>query len=710
MKRILYTLLLAGFAMLWTSCDKENKGEGENENEQTSEFYEFPLAWQEEGYVAGDNGVNINISDVKEDNIIFTLVPGAAVKSYRMTVYPKAMIYNLFLREVLVDSTQARCEETLIQLLSNSTVFNATAFDDYSAKEFDWVNSVYTSAPIISDCEYFIIVEACYDSEGANPASISIAHVTTPKLELKGNPEIGIEAEVGYSAFIVRYHPNEDCKYFYHWIWTTEEISEYIDIFGEKMMRDFCRSAVTEAYDATLQDNLAIKRTFGSEGGVKENTAVAVACDINGTPSDVIMRNDFVLLEIPEGNFAPVAKIEVGSRLGATFANFNVEMEKNCMSCFYRLYTAEQADILKNANADVRKAECISLANEGWGVANDNFSFDKDLEKLTGDAFKSSRESQIELTPDTEYVIGYVAKNFFQELSDLCFSQPFKTKTLVRDNPSACEADITLNFTDVSRWGFTYNFNYDYSKAGVFRFQIVWPYDEDAELKPPHYENDANNREKWMEFFYDTMVTSPAGFKTPIVNTWETEASGYDGYTMYGYESGIKYVVAYCIEDLNGVVGPVKFAEVTTKETNPGPNPTIELESFSYDDETGEVRGKFMTNEDSKMIKYFGVTSSDGSLFSSCALNDLVNSQRRDYAAYVNLWTTQLIELGLSSNAETVSVGVHCSKTSDSPVLIAAVAIGETEEGLDCYSDIACKIYHKGEFKDLADFRTPPTE
>ena len=232
---------------------------------------------------------------------------------------------------------------------------------------------------------------------------------------------------------------------------------------------------------------------------------------------------------------------------------------------------------------------------------------------------------------------------------------------------------------------------------------------EDADQIPPHYINDRNDRNKWMTFFYDTFVSSPAGFDTPIVNVWLPEKSGYDGYSMYGYDSGITYVFAYCAEDLNGVVGPVKYAEVSTTEANPGPNPTIKIDGLTYDDESRSITGRFLANEDTKMIKYFGVTSTDASLFSSCALNDLVNGNRRDYNSYLTLWETQLIELGLSSNAESIAFGIDCSKESDSPVLIAAIAIGE-ENGEDVYSPIACKIYHKGEFKDLADYRTPPTE
>jgi len=446
----------------------------------------------------------------------------------------------------------------------------------------------------------------------------------------------------------------------------------------------------------------------------RNNTAITVAVDANGTPSAEIMRYDFQLLEIPEGDFVPVARINAGERIGATLAYFDVEMEKNCMSCFYRVHTASNAELIMESSADERKEEAISIANEGWGVANPRFSFNSDLGTLTGDSFVTSDEVQVELTPDTEYVVLYVAKNNFGELSELCASEPFSTKPLVRDNPDACIGDVELTFTDVSRWGFTYNFSYDFETTACYRFQIVWPFDpddpttdeDDDFIRPPHYIDDVDDREKWMTFFYDTYQEGPAGF-VPIVNMWEAERSNYDGYSMYGYDSGITYVIAYCAEDINGVVGPVKFAEVTTTAPNPGPNPTIEIESIEYSEEDGQINVRFKANEDTKMIKYFGVSSSDAELFSSCALNDLVNSSRRDYNAYMLLWESQLIKLGLNSSAETLSFSVDVEKGSNQPVLIAALAIGE-EDGEDVYSPIAARIFHKGEFKNLEDYRTKP--
>lgn len=708
MKRLINLLFIISAAMAVLACDETKKG---HEEEPEGEFYEFPLNTQEDGFEAGDNGVTVNVSALKEKNIIFNLVPGKAVKSYRVEVYPKAMIYNLLLNEGCVEAETAVCEDKIIQLVSNSSsagsyVFNETT-DDFAAKEFDWANSIYSTAEVLPDCDYFIMVVGYYDAEGTNPASLSIATVTTPSLELRGDPQMAIEAEVGYRAFIVRYHPNEDCKYFYHWIWSTDEMSEYIDLFGDRLMRDFCRAAASSASDASLAENLVVKRTFDLSNQInRDNTAIAVAVDINGTPAKEIMRQDFSLMEIPEGDFTPKAVIRPASRIGATLAYLEVEMEKSCMSCFYRVYPSDQAEIWKKATADEKASEAISIASEGWGVANPRFSFNSDLGTLTGDAFKTSDERQVELQPDTEYVVLYVAKNNFAELSELCFSEPFKTKTLVRDNPSACIGDVHLELTDASRWGFKYNFSYDYETTACYRFQLVWPYDPESEIIPPHYIDDKDDHAKWMTFFFDTFQESPALGMVPVTNMWEAEKSNFESLHMYGYESGIEYVIAYCAEDINGVVGPVKFASVTTTAPNPGPNPVVTLDDIRYDEENGQVAGHFTANADTKMIKYFCVTSSDATLFSSCALNDLVNASRRTYEAYLALWESQLMQLGLSTSAEAVSFAVDTEKISDVPVLVAAVAIGE-EDGQDVYSPVACKIYHKGEFKDLSDYRTP---
>jgi hypothetical protein len=83
----------------------------------------------------------------------------------------------------------------------------------------------------------------------------------------------------------------------------------------------------------------------------------------------------------------------------------------------------------------------------------------------------------------------------------------------------------------------------------------------------------------------------------------------------------------------------------------------------------------------------------------------LATTNRNTYDKYLEIWKAQLIQNGLTTSAETATVSSFADANSDNPVLIAAVSIGE-ENQEDVYSPVAAKIFHKGEFKDLSDFRT----
>lgn len=718
MKRLFGFVLIAG-AILWnTSCDPQ-KGEGDTKKEP--ECYEFALNVQKGSYKAGKNGVTVNVNSVETDNIVFELVPGESVKSYRMEVYPKALLYNELLNRGLVEAPLSDCEDAVADLLASATsgtsvnLFNATEADDFAAKEFDWANSTYNTATILSDCDYMIMVLPFYDEEGQVPAPVCICEVATEKATPKGNPYIGVESLVGHTAFIVKYYPNEDCRYFYHWIWSTEEISEYIDLFGERMMRDFCRVA-GGPYDATDETALAVKRTTD----MHNNTAVAVAVDADMVPTGLV-RHDFKLLEKPSSEeFIPEVTIEAGTRMSATMTYITVQMEKSCENCYYRVYKKADADLLKNGTDAEKIAEAQNLAVEGWGVANPNFDYDIDFQQLTGGSFTTDDETKLELEPETEYVIVYVGQNRFDELSELKFSAPFTTKKLVRDTPEACAGDVELTFTEISRWGARYNFSYNFSQIMCYRFQIVSPFEmddpttteDDAYIRPPHLADgklDMSNREAWLEFLIDAYTEGPAG-KRPIANLWTAERSGYDSLADFGYESGVEYVIAYCAEDVNGVVGPVKFASFTTTKPVPGPNPTVQFEDMTYDPATSTVSGRAVANSQSKSLRYFIIDSNSGDIYGACGLPYLTTvGGRYTYEAYLNLWKLHLVESGLSSAAEYATISQRVDPSSENPVLFAALSVGE-DNGEDVYSPVVAKIFYKGELMDLSAFRAPSAE
>ena len=93
MKKIFQFLCMASALIAWSACEREGQQQ-EEEPVVESEYYEFPIKYAENRFEASDNGVSIEVTSIKEDNVVFELVPEASVASYRLLVYPKALLYN----------------------------------------------------------------------------------------------------------------------------------------------------------------------------------------------------------------------------------------------------------------------------------------------------------------------------------------------------------------------------------------------------------------------------------------------------------------------------------------------------------------------------------------------------------------------------------------------------------------------------------------
>ena len=126
MKKLFGFILIAGAALLGVSC---NPDEGQNGKNEGAECYEFALNVQKNGYKAGKNGVTIDVTSVETDNIVFELIPGESVKSYRMEVYPKSLLYNELLNRGLVDAPLSECEDAIADLLSSATSGTSVTFN-----------------------------------------------------------------------------------------------------------------------------------------------------------------------------------------------------------------------------------------------------------------------------------------------------------------------------------------------------------------------------------------------------------------------------------------------------------------------------------------------------------------------------------------------------------------------------------------------------
>lgn len=67
-------------------------------------------------------------------------------------------------------------------------------------------------------------------------------------------------------------------------------------------------------------------------------TATSIGLDENKTPGEYV-RQDFHLKEIDQNAEKPECSLIV-SRAGASMVDMNVEMKKNCVAMFYRIFSA----------------------------------------------------------------------------------------------------------------------------------------------------------------------------------------------------------------------------------------------------------------------------------------------------------------------------------------------------------------------------------
>ena len=214
------------------------------------------------------------------------------------------------------------------------------------------------------------------------------------------------------------------------------------------------------------------------------------------------------------------------SQVGATMCTLDYKISGQASYYCYKIF--EKGDSLLD------KLETKDIVDSGWGVGDEPI----DTELL------------INLQPDTEYVLAYVGKGN-GEYSNVLY-ESFRTQRLVTDVPESCEADIDMAFSDVTSEGFKLNLTYPANTHMCYRFAQVYPkYDDDL---LPDYMTDVSDRGKWLSFLYSST----------FVNLWPAEAVGYESCTMFYLTPDTTYVWAYCAEDINGVVGPVKFVSVKT--------------------------------------------------------------------------------------------------------------------------------------------------
>lgn len=711
------------FACLFVSCDKPEPSAGKEDdkgsisdgldfnysspdtilidNDFPVPHPELPLAIHDgfKGKIElNDDAVSMEVTEITESTLKFVCRPGANVASYVLDVYPMSMLYNTLLDAGGVGKTSRELESMVLDMLftagSGGYSFDSGSLgEDYPEYEFDWVNTSYAQFNILPDAQYVIAVAACYESESAlsNATALTLVYVETDEMESVGEPGLDIRVSTGYTQYVAQIIPNSDCKGYYYIDTATDMLDEFVDTFGDRCFRDLMRHWWTPNTPRGIgtEDELMISHKFSNPDPTVSHTIAAVAVDANGMPSKSYMRQDFNLKSVPDASApAQCSYSVIENRLGASYAEYQVVLEPNCQVGFHGVLTKEAADAIAAGGEEAMAAEAARLAYEGYGIRNYSFAFDEENNVPLGEAYNEVWVDYT-LSPDTEYVIVYCGRNYYQEISELRFSEPFKTLARDFSRPQDCKADLELTFTDVSVASAKFNFNYNPDYTATYRF-VCCQYEE-PDFSFSYSVPADDDRQGWLDVLYSPSATDYG------VNLWWREASGYDGLTSFGYPVGKTTRYAYVAEDIYGVVSDVKFAEFTTIAPVGGPNPTMSV-SPVFDEQTGLWSVTYSSVKDVLKFSYCLIEQGDPLLPDASILN------AEGYPIdFYNAWYSGMTVGGRGLSTNYLSV----SQTASQPglaYLALCIAYGQNEDG----SESVSKLYYyiltpDGEAKLLSD-------
>ena len=659
-----------------------------------------------------DVGVTIEVTKVEDQNFVFELRPGAMVQSFKFDVYPLAQLYNNLLNDrnagVLTGTDAIDMEEHIRTFLFNTSGSGGYEIsindfdnpDDFLQIEYDWMSTAYApaSASAIPDCEYIIAVVGCTDTSisTANQEQITLCYVHTTSQPLLGDPQVEIEVTTGYHAFGVQHYPNSDAAGVYFFGGLTEEIDEYIDIFGDTMFRDFMRTRVTgpSVYDPNVEGSCYYSFDYGE--GADHNilsTTCAVAVDANLTPQEDYARSDFHLLEIPED--APIAEPHIAliqERIAAAYFEFYAEMPKDCQTIFYRVYTPEQMEALANGTSLEKKLEAIDLVNNGYGCHNPNFAWDgKAEDPAVGTQGRVKLEYYGGLQPGATYYIGYTGRNGYGQAGPLTFSDPVTLDQRNLTSPDECKVkDLKLWLSDPGRTQFKANITYDPETVSMVYVQYMT-----ASANPGLWTD--SSWEDWINyiFAYSTSGTGSAEYSNLDVNSWPTLPSGSDPFTWTGMEPNTEYTVFLCAEDFDGNISPMLFDSITTSEVQVGPDPTMNLSLVPYS--RGESYDWTVKYEIDHDVEYFLYCYTQGTSELAAFIPGLNQGHLNNIAGsgigYETWWNGiySWVAGGFENNGGGMRADSDTSQdwTGDQVTVAACIAVGQDADGEPVY-----KMYH----------------
>lgn len=709
------TFLAAGFI----SCDKQPV-EGEEPDDQLQTpidsvgvidttdtglpMFNFPAVQSlplEVGNLkaeGSDVGVTIEVTRVENQNFVFELRPGAQIQSFRFDVFPLSQLYNALLNDKMVGKDAVDINEQIRNYIfaeDGSGGFQISIKDFPSAEDFlqieyDWMNTAYAAATAIAipDCDYVIGVVACTgdDCSSSTQEELTLCYVHTTADALIGDPQVDIEVNTGYKAFSVNHIPNADAAGVYFFGWLSNEIDAYIDVFGNRLFRDFMRTRVSSPSAASDPDALVYSVNYGDAADHRiQSTTCAVAVDANLTPAANFSRVDFHLKEIPQEQPTAMVTVDIiEERVASAYFEFKINFSDECQTFFMKVVTEEEKAALESASEDVRRAKASELQSEGWGCHNPTLRWDADNVAQ----FESASHTDCYwagMQPGETYYMCYIGRNRYMTLTDLFFSEPVTVDERNMDSPDECKVkDLKLEITDVKRTSFKINITYDPSTVSMVYCSYFFDGADGFSLTTE------DSWQDWAGYIFgaSTSGTGSMEYSNLNVNAWITQNGGYDYWGVTGMTPGTEYTVFVCAEDFDGNISQMHFATVTTTVPSPGPEPTMELTlSRSKDESMGEWTVTYRMVKDVKEFYYCLVEMEALKPYLS-EFNQYKYENMADYYSYEEWYEAiyTYVSSPIVSGNEDNGGGMHTDSEETyqqfkgrKPQICACVAVGEKD-------------------------------
>lgn len=539
----------------------------------TSEVSQVEFSTLEDtGIPATEYSAGIRVVETAQNDVKLTVITGEKVQFAFVAVWPKIYMQNLYYeaRKINPQMTEMDYYKSFMKDFVAYSFRVGAENGPGSENTFTWMAT--SGSFLMPSADYLVLTCGMKGEDDYGDVMVSEFKTKTP--DRQGNPDVELKLKnAGFISALFEYIPNEDCYYYFRFASDKDQIDEFVKEFGEEGLRQFLRFIDIQWENQTEQKEESI--AFDLNVDPNHNfTMLALGMDRQLMVGDKYKRVDFKLTPKPADK--PQAKFEMkATATSATTAMLHFDMEESCGRIYLNVIPASRKGEIEAANQDQLKRE---LWEEGWVIARTGSN--------PTDPIATPDWLWMDLSGDQEYILVATGLNYYGGLSDIKFSEPFKTKPLTYTGSSS---DIKLSLEKVTKT--SAQIKYDNDQTSVVLYHRLVQYSAD-------FDNQSNDAIR--------------SFLLKDGNIWKSN-DVVDGrvfsYTWTSMDPGTEYVYYWCGEDQNGRISDVRQIRFKTAVNVGGPNPKVSFKMGKI--EYNKAYVEIIPNNDCTSLLALNIESND---------------------------------------------------------------------------------------------------